>query len=80
MIMSPEEIQEELVQLVKTKLRYEGPLDQGELADTLDSVQRLTLVVAIEDHFRICFDPDDEQQIRDLNDLLRMIGKKLEEA
>ena len=78
--MSPEEIRQELAQLVKTKLRFEGQLDDGELADKLDSIQRLTLVVAIEDHFRICFDPDDEQQIRDLSDLLRMIGTKLEEA
>ena len=78
--MSPEEIQKELNHLVKKKLRYDGPLDEGELAEKLDSVQRLTLVVAIEDHFRICFDPDDEQQIRHLDDLLQMIGKKLEEA
>jgi len=78
--MSPKQIQEELAHLVKTKLRYEGPLDDGELADKLDSVQRLTLVVAIEDHFRICFEPDDEEQIRDLQDLLRLISIKLEEA
>ena len=78
--MTLEEVQNDLAQLVKTKLRYEGPLDEGELADKLDSVQRLTLVVAIEDHFKICFDPEDEEQIRDLQDLLRLICLKLEEA
>ena len=78
--MTLEEVRNDLAQLVKTKLRYEGPLDEGELADKLDSVQRLTLVVAIEDHFKICFDPEDEEQIRDLQDLLRLICLKLEEA
>ena len=78
--MTLEEVRNDLAQLVKTKLRYEGPLDEGELADKLDSVQRLTLVVAIEDHFKICFEPEDEEQIRDLQDLLRLICLKLEEA
>ena len=78
--MTLEEVRNDLAQLVKTKLRYDGPLDEGELADKLDSVQRLTLVVAIEDHFKICFDPEDEEQIRDLQDLLRLICLKLEEA
>ena len=51
----------------------------GELADHLDSIQRLTLVVAIEDHFEICFDESDEAEITGLDDLVRAIRSKLSE-
>ena len=78
--MTDTDIIDALTHLAKTKLRHEGPLDDGELANQLDSVQRLTLVVAIEDHFKVCFDPEDEAQIRDLSDLVRIISKKLGEA
>jgi acyl carrier protein len=77
--MSPDKIKEELTFLIRTQLKYEGNLDEGELADQLDSIQRLTLVIAIEDHFKICFDPDDEQQIHGLNDLIEQIAKKVEQ-
>ena len=48
----------------REKLKVDAPLD-GDLADHLDSIQRLTLVVAIEDHFEICFDESDEAEITD---------------
>ena len=48
--------------------------------DQLDSVQRLTLVVAIEDHFKICFEPEDEAQVHSLEDLVTMIEAKLSET
>ena len=78
--MSPEQIQTTLVELARTKLRLDGALNAGELADQLDSVQRLTLVVAIEDHFEVCFDPEDETQIHNMADLVGMIESKLSEA
>ena len=78
--MSPDDIREELTAIVREKLRYDGPLADGDLASQLDSVQRLTLVIAIEDHFKVCFDPDDEQQIQNLDDLLGLIKKKVESA
>jgi acyl carrier protein len=78
--MSPEQIQTALVELARTKVRLDGALNAGELANQLDSVQRLTLVVAIEDHFEVCFDPEDETQIRDMADLVRLIESKLREA
>jgi len=71
------DIRSQLEVLVKTKLRFEGNLNEGELAEQLDSVQRLTLVVAIEDHFEICFEPEDEERIRGLDDLVSTIEAKL---
>lgn len=46
------------------------------LAD-LDSVQRLTLVVALEDHFEVCFDPGEEDSLETLNDVVRYIHQEL---
>ena len=50
----------------------------GDLADALDSVQRLTLVVAIEDHFQISFDPEDEGDARTIDGVVSLVMRKLE--
>jgi acyl carrier protein len=57
----------------------EGALPEGDLADQLDSMQRLTLVVAIEDRFLICFEPEDEVGVVTLQDLVATIQVKLQE-
>ena len=74
---SLDEIRAVLQKIAKEELRYEGPLPDGDLAEVLDSVQRLTLVVAVEDNFRICLDPEDEQLVRTLEDVVRLVEKKL---
>ena len=43
----------------------------------LDSVGLLTLAVAVEDHFRICLEPEDEARIRTVGDLVRTVEEKL---
>jgi len=43
----------------------------------LDSVGLLALAVAVEDHFRICLDAEDEAEIRTVGDLLRVLERKL---
>ena len=43
----------------------------------LDSVGLLSLAVAVEDHFRICLDAEDEAQIRTVGDLARVLQRKL---
>ena len=77
--MNDAEILDSLGHLVRDKLKTEIKLD-GELADHLDSIQRLTLVVAIEDHFEICFDESDEAAITNLDDLVQAIKTKLAQA
>ena len=78
--MNRQQIQEELSTVAIRELKLEGALKPGDIADQLDSVQRLTLVVAIEDHFKVCFDPNDEEQIHDVNDLVSLIHRKLGES
>ena len=44
----------------------------------LDSVGLVALAVAVEDHFRICLEPEDEAEIRTVGDLLRVLQRKLD--
>ena len=43
------------------------------LADALDSMERLALVVAIEDAFGIAFTPEDDETVQTLDDLVARI-------
>lgn len=60
-------VHDALARLVRTELGRELTLPpEANLAEHLDSVQRLTLVVAIEDHFEVCFEPEDDEQVETL--------------
>ncbi len=52
-----------------------GPDD--DLAEHLDSMQRLALVVAVEDHFAIAFEPEDEEAAQTLADVERLVAARL---
>ena len=78
--MTVTDIRRRLEQLASRELGFTGSLPDGDLAEALDSVQRLTFVVAIEDDFRICFEPEDEARIHTLNDLVQTIQAKNAEA
>ena len=54
--------------------------DTTDLSEHLDSVQRLTLVVGIEDHFKICFEPEDDEQATTLRDVARIVRRRMAEA
>ena len=43
-------------------------------------MQRLTLVVAIEDTFEICFEPEDDEAIVTLDDVVATVHRRLAEA
>lgn len=73
-----EDVRGTLQQLLASELKWDGPAPTGELAEHFDSVERLTLVVAIEDHFEISFDPEDEDQVSTLDDVVSIVQKKLE--
>ena len=75
--MTNDLIMEELKNLAKSELAMDSGLTSGDLANQLDSVARLTLVVAIEDHFKICFDPEDEEDIHTVDQLVALIHRKL---
>lgn len=43
----------------------------------LDSIQLLTLAVEVENRFRICMDPEDEEGIETVGDLADVVAAKL---
>lgn len=61
----------ELIALARAELRLDPVRDadllDGDLSAALDSMQRLSLVVAIEDHYHISFSPEDDAEIRTLD-------------
>ncbi len=42
----------------------------------LDSLRRLTLVIEIENHFRVCLEDGDEGDVETVADLIAMIRKR----
>jgi len=43
----------------------------------LDSIRMLTLVVEVENHFRICLEEGDEQGVVTVSDLAALVGARL---
>jgi acyl carrier protein len=68
-----------LADIAREKLGWQGPLARDlPLVEglALDSLKRLTLVIEVEDRFRICLDETDETAIGTVGDLLDTIRRK----
>ena len=66
-------------ELAHLELDFEGELKpEMRLVEDLDldSIRLLTLATAVEDHFRIALDEDDEASIETVGDLVDLIVKK----
>ncbi|BDG03075.1 phosphopantetheine-binding protein [Anaeromyxobacter oryzae] len=67
-------VAEEIVRLAREDLGLEAPDRAGEpLAAALDSLALLSLVVAVEDRFRVILGDDDAAGTRTLEDLARLV-------
>ena len=55
-------------------------LPSGSIQEALDSVDRLALMVAVEDHYEIMFDPEEEEKIQTVEDFVSLIQLKLREV
>jgi acyl carrier protein len=61
-------------------LRWTGPISPDlplVEALALDSLRQLTLIVEIENRFRIRFDQEDDSSVKTFRDLTALIGRKL---
>ena len=76
MSLTPDTIRQTLAQLSKEELGFEGPLPEGELSEHLDSIQRLSFVVAIEDHYEIDFEAEDDEEAKTIDDVVKIILRK----
>ncbi len=62
------------------RLRVERPIhrDLHVLRDLhLDSIQQFALVVELENHFQVCFEPGDEEGIATVGDVTRLVARRL---
>ncbi len=75
--MTEEMIRQRIADIASRELGVEFGSKTVDLAAELDSVQRLTLVVAIEDAFSICFDPDDEEGVITTDDVVALVQRKI---
>ncbi|HET7752651.1 MAG TPA: acyl carrier protein [Anaeromyxobacteraceae bacterium] len=81
--MTPREagIAAEILRVARTELQLEARIDEDEeLASRLDSLALLSLVVAVEDRFRVILDDEDAAGTRTLSDLARLVARKLDET
>ena len=71
-------IAEEIVRLAREELGFSGPLEvaSAPLAGQLDSLVLLSLVVAVEDRFRVALADDDAATTRTLEDLARLVAAR----
>lgn len=76
---SEDQIKQAVIELGREELQWEQDIPEGDLSEYLDSMKRLSLVVAIEDHWQICLEPEDEEEIRTLDDLVKVIHSALQE-
>jgi acyl carrier protein len=67
----------EILRIAREELRL-GPLPDGgvPLAGQLDSLALLSLVVAVEDRFRVALTDDDAAATRSLEDLVRLVAAR----
>lgn len=71
-------LREEITALIVRELHLTEGMPSGDLSESLDSVQRLSLVVAIEDHYEIAFDEEDDASVTTLDDVVRLVAARLE--
>jgi acyl carrier protein len=78
--MTPREaaIAGEILRIAREDLRLDGeaPGPDEPLAERLDSMALLGLVVAVEDRFRVKLTDDDAAQARSLADLARLVAER----
>ncbi len=81
------EIKKQVIVIANEMLELEEALSkadmaallEGDLTEYLDSIKLLGLVVSIEDHFKICLAPEDDSEIKRLDDVVDIITRLLAE-
>ena len=75
--MKPEDIRQTVETIITNELGWEDSIPDGDLSEHLDSIQRFSLVVAIEDHYEICFEPEEGEQISTFEQVISLVQTKV---
>jgi acyl carrier protein len=72
----------EILRIARDELGIVGepPRPDAALASALDSLQLLSLIVAVEDRFRIVIEDDDAAETRSLADLAQLVAARTDAA
>ena len=70
-------VRAELEQIATGQLGWKS-LPAGDLSEALDSVDRLALVVAIEDHFKVAFEPEDDESANSIEAVVAIVLQRLQ--
>lgn len=81
MAMDRENVIKDVQRVLDAHLKIQGVDETTHLFRDLelDSIQQLTFVVELENHFKICFDEGDESGIQTIGDVVDAICKRLDE-
>lgn len=75
---SREAVRAAIQELAQRELGLRDPLaDDADLSEHLDSIQRLSLVVAIEDHFQVAFEPEDDENVATMGEAIDAVVRLL---
>lgn len=80
--MTEHQILEGVREVIRQELRVDAPVtpDTNLVRDLeLDSLKQLTLVVELENRFRVRLEPGDEEGLETLQDVVRLIHRRLSE-
>lgn len=75
---SKESIRKTIQSLVQEELGWTQEIPKENLSGYLDSIQRLNLLVCIEDHYRIAFEEEEDHSIDTLEQLIGLILHKVQ--
>lgn len=81
MKLTDADVLEQVADLARRELQWDDPLrpEQRLVEDLgLDSLRLVTLAVAVENHFEICLEPEDEETLVTVEDLVRVVRRKVE--
>ena len=81
--MTEHQILEGVREVIRDHLQMQSPVgNKTHLFHDLklDSLKQLTLVVELENHFRVRFDAEDEEGLETIGDVVRLIDRRLSES
>ena len=83
MSLSNEEVLAGIQKVASEHLDHRGPLPlEAHLVEDLqlDSLQLMTLAAEVENHFRVILEPEDEEAIATVGDLVDLVRRKKESS
>jgi acyl carrier protein len=75
--MTADEVRERVLELARRELGEALPPLSAPLEEHLDSMKRMALVVAIEDAFEIALEPEDDEAVATLDDVVAVVLRHL---